>query len=248
MKGYIKRMNIKNTNRRRFLTVSSLSVLGLSGLPFFSPQLALASSENVEAASGEHISSANEALQELMKGNLRYHQGHAIWPRQTLTRRKEVSLKQNPFAIIFSCVDSRVPPELVFDQGLGDLFTIRTAGHAIDRAVMGSMEFGVAELKIPLLVVMGHERCGAVSATMKAVDAHQKAAGDIQALVDYIRPAVLETHETGSTRLDHIIHNNTTLTMKNLMKSHIISTAVKEKKLTIVGARYDLDTGVVSTF
>ncbi len=101
--------------------------------------------------------------------------------------------------MVFGCVDSRVPPELVFDQGLGDIFNIRTAGHVIDNAALGSLEFGVAELGIPLLLVLGHERCGAVSATIQAVDHQEKAPGSIQALVEYIRPSVLAARgETSS--------------------------------------------------
>jgi carbonic anhydrase len=134
----------------------------------------------------------------------------------------------------------------VFDQGLGDLFDIRTAGHVLDGAALGSLEFGVAELKIPLLVVLGHKRCGAVNAAIKAVDTGEEAPGSIQTLVEYIRPSALDAQGTGGQRLASAIYNNTVRTMQNLLASEILSSAVEAGNLMMVGAHYDLDTAVVS--
>jgi len=116
----------------------------------------------------------------------------------------------------------------------------------IDQAALGSLEFGVAELHIPLLVVLGHERCGAVTATIKAVDSHEEPPGSIRTLVDYIRPAVLAAHGTGATRLDNAVRLNSKRTVQALHRSKILHDAFSQGKLTIVAARYDLDTGAVN--
>ena len=123
---------------------------------------------------------SKQALQRLLEGNRRYVANQPILD-ESPRRRSEVAQGQKPVAIIFGCVDSRVPPELIFDQGLGDLFVIRTAGEVLDQAVLGSLEFGVEELHIPLLVVLGHERCGAVKAAIEVLGWHGKAEADIEA-------------------------------------------------------------------
>src|SRR5689334_12076974 len=235
----------KLTSRRGFLATTGISAATIAGI------IAVGES-GVFAHKAETVptptvpSTNNKTLQDLLAGNLRFQTGKAQWPNQTAARRQEVSKKQSPRAIVFGCIDSRMPPELVFDQGLGDLLTIRTAGHVIDSAAMGSIEYGVAEMGIPLLIVMGHERCGAVSATIDAVDKHEHAPGSIQALVDYIRPSVLMAQGQGDVRLDNAIQNNIRRTVQALPWSPIIRDAVKAGKLTIVGTRYDLDTGAVT--
>ncbi len=228
------------------MKVSGISLVeaGLIGLTFHTSGTASATSASSTDLESPSVTSS-EALQQLLKGNLRFQKGKATWPNQTLARRKALAEKQSPFAMIFGCVDSRVPPELVFDQGLGDIFDIRTAAHVIDKAALGSLEFGVAELHIPLLMVLGHERCGAVSATITAIDSHEEPPGSIRTLVDYIRPAVLAAHGTGATRLDNAVRLNVSRTVQALHQSKILNDAVKSGKLTILGARYDLDTGAV---
>ena len=141
------------------------------------------------------------ALDRLLEGNQRFAANMAKDPNHPEARRMMVAGGQQPFATIFSCVDSRVPPELVFDQGLGDLFVIRTAGHVIDDAVLGSLEFGVAELGIPLLMVMGHEKCGAVKATIEAVEAQTMTPAQIGTLVEAVTPAVEVAHEEPLTSM-----------------------------------------------
>jgi carbonic anhydrase len=136
------------------------------------------------------VTNPDEALARLQEGNQRYVALQATHPNQTGSRRSELAQSQKPFAIVFGCVDSRAAPELVFDRGLGDLFVIRTAGHVLDNAALGSIEFGVAELKIPLLMVLGHERCGAVSASIESIEKHAEAPDQIAALVKGIAPAV----------------------------------------------------------
>ncbi len=240
-------MHVSPSTRRSFLKVSGGSLVGasLTGFTYLpSAGASGASTPSTELESPSITSSA--ALRKLLQGNLRFQKGKAIWPDQTPARRTALAQKQNPFAMIFSCVDSRVPPELVFDQGLGDIFTIRTAAHVIDQAALGSLEFGVAELHIPLLVVLGHERCGAVTATIKAVDSQEEPPGSIRTLVDYIRPAVLAAHGTGATRLDNAVRLNSKRTVQALHRSKILHDAFSQGKLTIVAARYDLDTGAVN--
>lgn len=240
-------MYLSPSTRRNFLKASGISLVG-AGLTGFTGQTSgIASAASLSATELESPSiTSSEALQNLLKGNLRFQKGEASWPDQTLARRTAVALKQNPFAMIFGCVDSRVPPELIFDQGLGDIFVIRTAAHVIDNAALGSLEFGVAELHIPLLMVLGHERCGAVSATVQAVDSHKEPPGSIRTLVDYIRPAVLAASGTGATRLDNAVRLNSKRTVHALRHSKILNDAVTSGKLTIVAARYDLDTGAVN--
>jgi carbonic anhydrase len=240
-------MEMGPSTRRSFLKVSGGSLLGagLASLPYLSADIASGATLAATELESSFVTSS-EALRKLLQGNLRYQKGKAIRPDQTPGRRRDTAQKQNPFAIIFSCVDSRVPPEIVFDQGLGDLFVIRTAAHVIDKAALGSLEFGVAELHIPLLMVLGHERCGAVSATVKAVDNHEDAPGSIQSLVDYIRPSVLTAQGTGAARLDDAVRINSRRTVQILLReSTILTDAVNGHKLEIVAARYDLDTGVV---
>jgi carbonic anhydrase len=228
---------LERSTRRQFFRTSG--VLGL-GMAMGS---GLRSASVARAASA--VSDPDEALHELLEGNRRYVEGHAIWPNQDGSRRAEVAAGQHPFALIFSCVDSRVPPEIVFDRGLGDLFVIRTAGHVGDRAALGSIEYGIEELHIPLVVVLGHERCGAVVASIEAVDAGARAPGDIATLVEGIRPAVDAARGLPGDRTDNTVRANVQHTVQQLDASPILHEAWVAGHLKIVGARYDLDSGLV---
>jgi carbonic anhydrase len=150
-----------------------------------------------------------------------------------------------PFATIFGCDDSRVPPEVIFDRGLGDLFVVRTAGHVVDDTVLGSLEFGANELHIPLLVVMGHERCSAVKTAMGPVTSGRQAPGELDWVVKGVRPAIVKTLDTKNNALDAAVRANVELTVERLRKAPLLAGLVAQGKLTIVGARYDLDTGGV---
>lgn len=127
------------------------------------------------------VTNGDEALARLMEGNARYVSAKLNHPDQTLQRRAEVASGQHPFAIILTCADSRVPPELLFDQGLGDLFVVRVAGNIVDDDILGSIEYGVGELATPLVMVLGHERCGAVKATVESVEQGGEVPGHIGA-------------------------------------------------------------------
>jgi carbonic anhydrase len=222
-------------SRRDFLKASGLTAVSL----------ALASCAPAQVPTEGPVTNADEALQRLMDGNKRYAADKSTDLNESPSRRVELAQGQTPFATIFGCVDSRVPPELIFDRGLGDLFVIRTAGQVIDNAVLGSLEFGVAELKIPLLMVLGHEKCGAVKATVEAVEKNATAEAEINWLVDGIRPAVEAAKTQSGDLLDNAVKANVSLTVDRLEKSSILSEALEKGNLKIIGARYDLDTGIV---
>jgi carbonic anhydrase len=138
-----------------------------------------------------------------------------------------------------------VPPELIFDCGLGDLFVIRTAGQVLDHAVLGSLEFGAAELHIPLLVVLGHSNCGAVHATIEASETYAPIEGDIRFLVAGLQPAVDRARGKPGDMVDHAVRTNVELLVKKLKGAAVLSEAIEKGALQIVGAVYALDTGKV---
>ena len=229
-------------SRRLFLLASGASLIGITALPFSTQKEVSATPARADA---KRPPSPEQALQHLLAGNLRFQRGQAIWPHQTVARRQQVAQGQSPHALIFGCVDSRVPPELVFDQGLGDLFTVRTAGHVLDQAALGSIEFGVAELALPLLVVLGHQGCGALRATMHAIDRQEHLPGSMQALVDSLRPSLLQAQGHEEQRLAAAVRHNILRTVKLLSRSKVLSQAVKAGQLALVGCSYDLETGAV---
>jgi len=189
--------------------------------------------------------SADEALNRLLEGNRRFAANKIIAPNRSEARRYEIVTGQQPYAIILGCVDSRVPPELIFDQGLGDLFVIRSAGQVIDDAILGSIEFGVAELGIPLIMVLGHTKCGAVTATIETLEKNLPVAGAIGTLVENIKPAVERASGHGEQLIDQAARMNVALEINRLKESPILSAAIDEGKTRIVGAFYDLNTGLV---
>jgi carbonic anhydrase len=184
-----------------------------------------------------------QTLQKLMDGNRRFVENKSMLDEST-TRRIEVAKGQHPFATILGCVDSRVPPELIFDQGLGELFVIRTAGEVLDHAVLGSLEFGVAELNIPLIMVLGHKGCGAFKAASAILCHHEKAMADIQFLVKKLAPAI-GTADEDENHLNQAIQEQIKYTVEKLKHTPILNRAIKREALKIAGGCYDLDTGVV---
>jgi carbonic anhydrase len=228
-------MSADQISRRDFISLSGLAIAGL----------ALAACAPGTPAAESEVANGDEALQRLEEGNQRYVTNRTVDPHQSQARRIEVALGQNPFATILGCVDSRVPPEIVFDRGLGDLFVIRTAGQVIDQAVMGSIEFGAFELGIPLILVLGHEKCGAVNATIEALEHNAQAEGSIGALVDGIQPAVEAVRDQPGDLLDNAVNANVELGVARLKESPILAELLEQGRLKIVGGRYDLDTGAV---
>lgn len=193
--------------------------------------------------------SPKEVVEILTAGNARYVAGKALHPDQSMLRREGLTKGQKPLAAILSCADSRVPPEVLFDQGLGDLFVVRSAGQVIDHAVLGSLQYGVGHLEVPLLVVLGHSECGAVKATIEVLEGKEKPSGtDIDELVHAITPAVHEAEGIGSEGeelLEVSIGVNVERAVENLKRAAIIKTAVTRRAVKVRGAVYDLATGEV---
>jgi carbonic anhydrase len=191
-----------------------------------------------------------EALALLMAGNERYVAGRAGHPNLTLARRTEVAAGQHPFASILACADSRVAPELIFDQGLGDLFTVRVAGNVVDDPVLASLEYSVIHLGSTLIMVLGHERCGAVKATADALAGKgdpADAGTKIGALAGLITPAVRAVPMGVADPLDAAISLNAARTAQEIFaQSGPLRARVLAGALKIVAARYDLDDGRVT--
>lgn len=180
----------------------------------------------------------------LAAGNRRHQDGRWTHPRLTQAHRAQLAKGQHPFAAVLSCADSRVPPELVFDQGLGDLFVVRVAGNVAGPYDRASLEYGVEHLHIGLLVVLGHESCGAVKASLDVAASPEAGKGlspDLKALVQAIAPAV-----KGAGGLDEAVHANARLSAQRLLQdSAVLRSAVDAGHLKVVAARYDLDSGAV---
>ena len=190
------------------------------------------------------MATADSSLQALKEGNRRYVAGQAQHPHQDAARRQETGSQQRPFAVILGCSDSRVPPELIFDQGIGDLFVIRTAGHVADRAALGSVEYAVEHLGVPLVVVLGHTGCGAVTAAVRHAPAED--APHIGYLVEVILPAVRQTADLPGDPVANAIDAHVRRTVETLVAaSPILAERARSGALRIVGARYDLESGEV---
>lgn len=201
------------------------------------------------------ITTPDQALAELLRGNKKYNSG---WHFITKENRKSVATIQRPFAIVLSCSDSRVPTEIIFNQlNLGSLFIIRNAGNVVDGVVLGSIEYGVSQLGALLIIVLGHERCGAITATVESIIENKpEPAGHIKDIINAITPAaqnILQKHtgklideELKIEIIQEAVHENVELVMKSLPKySQIISDALAANKIKVVGAYYDLDNGNV---
>lgn len=219
--------------------------------------LAFASSHGAPAVSPE------EALQKLMDGNKRYIENQMTGTKLCdLSTRTSLAKSQKPYAIILTCSDSRVPPEILFDKGLGEIFVVRVAGNIPDPVVLGSIEYAAEHLGSPLVMVLGHERCGAVKAT---VDAKGKTTGsaNIDAIVKTIAPTVKNAAKDcdackgeakcADTKKDAFVEcvidaNAKTVAANLTKKSKILKHLVDAKKIKIVAAKYDLDDGAVSLF
>jgi carbonic anhydrase len=197
---------------------------------------------NVGHSTGEKVT-ADSALAELKAGNLHHVEHRYHHPHQTAARQRQLTSGQNPHAEILSCSDSRVPPELIFDQGLGDLFIVRVAGNVAADTELASLEYGAEHLHIPLLVVLGHQRCGAVTAAVEGGEAM----GHIGALVNLLRPAVEMGRGQPGDAVDNTVKANVELVVKQLRTSKpVLAELVSEGKLRVVGAVYSIDTGKVT--
>jgi carbonic anhydrase len=192
-----------------------------------------------------------QALERLKQGNRDFLAGRTIAPDVRGRRRLEIARAQHPFAVLVSCSDSRVPPEVLFGRGLGELFIIRNAGNTLDTVAMGSLEYAVAELNVPLVVVMGHERCGAVAAAVAVVENGATFPGSIGRMVEPIVPAVLQAKRRATPDLlDASVRENVRRTVGRLREfsEPMVLDRIRAGRLRVIGARYDLDDGRVDFF
>jgi carbonic anhydrase len=196
--------------------------------------------------------SADEALKRLMEGNKRYVAGSmCVQSECTTARRAELAKGQKPYAIILCCSDSRVPPEIVFDKAMGEIFVVRVAGNIPDPVVLGSIEYAAEHIGSPLVMVLGHERCGAVKATVETVRSKGKVGGNLGAVVSTVTPAAKAALKAGKGKsADEVVESavdfNTRAVRDALTKrSPVLAKLAKEGKIRIVSAKYDLDDGTV---
>ncbi len=186
------------------------------------------------------------AWKALKEGNERFVAGQPEHPSQGIAYRASLTAAQKPTAVVFGCGDSRVAAELIFDQGLGDMFVVRTAGHVIDSAVLGSIEYAVVVLNVPLIAVLGHDSCGAVKATLSALDEGVVPGGYIRDIVERVTPSILLGRRDGLTRVDEFEARHVTETGAQLMaRSTAIAERVNAGTLAIVGLTYHLADGRV---
>ncbi|UCG52294.1 MAG: carbonic anhydrase [Candidatus Latescibacterota bacterium] len=186
--------------------------------------------------------SHREALERLLEGNRRFVEGRSEHPRTDANRRVLLHAGQEPFAAIVGCADSRVPVEIVFDQGLGDLFSVRVAGNVATQAVIGSIEYAVTVLGVKLVAVLGHERCGAVQEALEGVGATEP----LEVILNEIRPAVTEARERGGSLVDATVRIHAVNVARALVdRSDTLRSRVESGSLTIVPLLYELDSGRV---
>lgn len=189
---------------------------------------------------------AENPIEELKNGNRRFLEDHPIHPHQTLERMRNLQSAQHPFAVVISCADSRVPPELVFDQGLGDLFVIRNAGNIIGDYELGSVEYAIEHLHTKLIVVLGHEGCGAIEAFIE--HKNDTVPNHIHSIIDYIKqePEEIALDENDENYHSLAVEANVHHGVNVLRQSHpVISEAADDGRVEIVGGIYQMDTGVV---
>jgi carbonic anhydrase len=194
--------------------------------------------------------SADQALRELLAGNHRFAIGKRLMPRAKPEDFRVLAHGQSPEAVIVSCADSRVAPEILFDVGVGDIFVVRVAGNVIDGAgvaVKGSIEYAVAELNVPLIVVLGHSSCGAVKSAIQHIDDKDSLSGAINGLVELVKPAVVMSKGMPGDPLENAIRKNVENGVESLKGLEpILAPRVRDRKVEVVGGVYDLITGRVA--
>lgn len=197
----------------------------------------------MEQGQPEEVKVSMEAKKLLVEGNERFVSGETAEKDIGPGRRKELLGRQKPFTVIVCCSDSRVPPEIIFDQGLGDMFVVRVAGNVVDPVAMGSVEFAVDSLRVPLVVIMGHEDCGAVRATCEG----GAVPGSIGSIVEKIRPAVEEARSDGAEAnlVRRAVECNVNNVVKQLRQSPVIAEKRGEEEVSVLGAVYELGSGKV---
>lgn len=198
-----------------------------------------------EESGTSHPNASALAWATLMDGNKRFVDSIASHPNQDAARRTSLTNGQHPFVTIFGCSDSRLAAEIIFDMGLGDAFVVRTAGHVIDNTALGSIEFGEEYLNVPLIVVLGHDSCGAVTATKAAVETGSMPAGHVRGIVERITPSVLTALRADSaSSIDSMVTEHVKQTVARLLaESPIVASGVSSGKTAVVGLTYHLNDG-----
>jgi len=186
--------------------------------------------------------SAEKAWERLMKGNKRFVSGKMIHEKQGKKWRQEIAKAQKPLAVVLTCSDSRLAPEIIFDRGLGEIFVVRTAGNVVDSIAIGSIEYAIEHLGTKLVVVLGHERCGAVKATVDG----GKVSPNIAAIAKKIAPSVKKAKKSEGDLVDNSVKENVTAVVQELEASKpVINKMIKDDNVEVIGAYYDLDNGKV---
>jgi carbonic anhydrase len=231
-----------DVSRRQFMWVSGLAIAGTVLAPSFT------GGTNAFAAGGD----PDAVLVRLADGNKRFMSGHMMHPHQKPADFLALEKGQSPVAIIVTCADSRVAPELIFDQGLGDLFVVRVAGNVIagtGAELSGSIEYGVEELGVPLIMVLGHSNCGAVTAAVNHFKSHEPLPGSVGGLVELIEPTVVAVKDKPGDLLANAIKENVergVAQLKNI--DPVLVGPVKNGTVKVVGGVYDLHSGKVTVF
>ncbi|MFD4398296.1 carbonic anhydrase [Kitasatospora sp. NPDC058478] len=194
------------------------------------------------------ISGPDQAMQVLMEGNARFVAGSPEHPNQDAGRRAALAPAQRPFAVLFGCSDSRLAAEIIFDRGLGDLFVVRTAGHVTGAEALGSIEYGVSVLECPLVVVLGHDSCGAVGAAIEALDQGRLPGGFVRDVVERVTPSVVSARAAGIEDPDGIVDEHIRQTVDLLLeRSQLLAAKVAEGAAAVVGLSYRLRDGQART-
>jgi len=224
-------------------------VLGLAGMGLAAAATGLFPQEAMASGNTTTLT-ADQALEKLKAGNARYVANPQLCVADLTNNRSTVAKGQAPWASFVSCADSRVPPELLFGGvGLGELFVSRNAGNMVDTATMGTLEYGAEHLGVPLIVVLGHERCGAVAAAVEVFKTGAKLPGSIGPMVKPIVPAVKAISKKEGDMVDNAVRENARMTAEKIKtQSPIITHLIKAGKVKVVAARYDLDDGKVEFF
>jgi len=187
----------------------------------------------------EETLSVEVALKLLLEGNRRYMEGRPLHPNRGFMRRMETAERQKPFAIVLGCADSRVSPEIIFDQGIGDIFTVRVAGNVLGSLELDSIEFASLQFQSPILIVLGHENCSAVSAVVQGNTC------EIESIAALIEPAIKRAKNLPGDLVTNAVKMNVEHIVRELKNSQVLAAAIQKKKLVIVGGYYHLEDGHV---
>jgi len=187
-----------------------------------------------------------QAWEQLQAGNQRFVEGTVDHPHQDAGWRASLENSQNPHAVIFGCSDSRLAAEIIFDVGLGDVFVIRTAGQVIDDAVLGSLQFAIEEIDVPLIIVLGHDNCGAVTAAVEAMQTAEMPKSFMRSLVERIMPSVMAARARDITDVNGTVKEHTDQTVHRIVDtSYAVAKAVQEGRTAVMGVTYSLSNGSV---